>query len=87
MVSAIRLSSQAKVPAGLSRIQRIADPAVGFGSLGPTIGIGTDGKFWALPRGKKRMERWQGFLWHLKDRGLKGVRLIISDGCRGLEGS
>lgn len=30
------------------------------------------------------MEGWRGFLCHLKDRGLKGVRLIISDACRGL---
>jgi putative transposase len=27
---------------------------------------------------------WSGFLKHLKDRGLKGVRLIISDACMGL---
>tara|TARA_R110002096_G_C14513465_1_gene716362 strand:- start:432 stop:1097 length:666 start_codon:yes stop_codon:yes gene_type:complete len=27
---------------------------------------------------------WSGFLWHLKKRGLKGVRLIISDACLGL---
>jgi putative transposase len=30
------------------------------------------------------LEGWRGFLCHLKDRGLKGVRLIISDACRGL---
>jgi len=30
------------------------------------------------------LEGWRGFLRHLKDRGLKGVRLIISDACRGL---
>ena len=30
------------------------------------------------------MEGWRGFMRHLKDRGLKGVRLIISDACRGL---
>lgn len=27
---------------------------------------------------------WSGFLGHLKDRGLAGVRLFISDACRGL---
>lgn len=27
---------------------------------------------------------WSGFLKHLKDRGLKGVKLVISDACRGL---
>jgi putative transposase len=27
---------------------------------------------------------WSGFLKHLKERGLKGVRLIISDACMGL---
>lgn len=27
---------------------------------------------------------WSGFLKHLKDRGLKGVRLMISDACSGL---
>jgi hypothetical protein len=26
---------------------------------------------------------WSGFLRHLKERGLKGVRLIISDACLG----
>jgi putative transposase len=27
---------------------------------------------------------WSGFLKHLKDRGLKGVELIVSDACTGL---
>jgi transposase-like protein len=27
---------------------------------------------------------WNGFLTHLNDRGLKGIRLIISDACLGL---
>jgi putative transposase len=27
---------------------------------------------------------WSGFLKHLKERGIKGVRLIISDACMGL---
>src|ERR1700733_662051 len=30
---------------------------------------------------------WSGFLKHLKERGLKGVRLIISDACMGLSES
>jgi putative transposase len=30
---------------------------------------------------------WSGFLRHLKERGLKGVRLIISDACMGLKES
>src|SRR5215467_11779535 len=30
---------------------------------------------------------WSGFLKHLKERGLKGVRLIISDACLGLSES
>ena len=33
---------------------------------------------------KEDLEGWRGFLRHLKDRGLKGVQLIISDACRGL---
>ncbi len=37
------------------------------------------------PKGKnEELEGWSGSLRHLKDRGLKGVRLIISDACRGL---
>jgi len=30
------------------------------------------------------LEGWRSFLCHLKDRGSKGVKLIISDACRGL---
>jgi transposase-like protein len=33
---------------------------------------------------KEDKESWRGFLRHLKDRGLKGVRLFISDACQGL---
>src|SRR5262249_59753933 len=29
-------------------------------------------------------ERWRSFLRHLKQRGLRGVRLVISDKCLGL---
>jgi putative transposase len=50
------------------------------------IGVGTDG-FRQIPgvaEGEKEdLEGWRGFLRHLKDRGLKGTRLIISDACRG----
>ena len=36
-------------------------------------------------RGRQgRQSGWSAFLHHLVDRGLKGVRLIISDACRGL---
>lgn len=43
------------------------------------------GRFWALRRARRKI--WKAgaaFLRHLKDRGLKGVRLIVSDACRGL---
>ena len=33
---------------------------------------------------KEDAESWRGFLRHLKERGLKGVRLFISDKCLGL---
>lgn len=33
---------------------------------------------------KEDRESWKGFLRHLKDRGLKGVKLFISDKCLGL---
>jgi putative transposase len=51
------------------------------------IGIGTDGfrQILGVAEGEKEdLEGWRGFLRHLKDRGLDGVRLIISDACRGL---
>jgi len=51
------------------------------------IGIGTDGfrQILGVAEGEKEdLEGWRGFLRHLKDRGLKGVRLLISDACRGL---
>src|SRR6201993_1990835 len=51
------------------------------------IGVGTDGfrQILGVAEGKKEdLEGWRGFLRHLKDRGLKGLRLIISDACRGL---
>ena len=33
---------------------------------------------------KEDRSGWSGFLKHLKERGLKGVQLIISDACIGL---
>src|SRR5580698_3883520 len=51
------------------------------------IGVGADGfrQILGVAEGQKEdLEGWRGFLCHLKDRGLKGVRLIISDDCRGL---
>jgi putative transposase len=51
------------------------------------IGVGTDGyrQILGVAEGEKEdLEGWRGFLRHLKDRGLSGVRLIISDACRGL---
>lgn len=51
------------------------------------IGIGTDGfrQILGVAEGEKEdLEGWRTFLCHLRDRGLKGVQLIISDACRGL---
>ena len=51
------------------------------------IGVGTDGfrQILGVAEGEKEdLEGWRGFLRHPKDRGLKGVQLIISDACRGL---
>jgi transposase-like protein len=51
------------------------------------IGVGSDGyrQILGVAEGEKEdLEGWRGFLRHLKDRGLSGVRLIISDACRGL---
>lgn len=51
------------------------------------IGVGTDGyrRILGVCEGTKEdKESWRNFLRHLKLRGLKGVRLIISDKCLGL---
>ena len=51
------------------------------------IGVASDGfrQILGVAEGEKEdLEGWRGFLRHLKDRGLSGVRLIISDACRGL---
>lgn len=51
------------------------------------IGVGEDGyrQVLGICEGHKEDKAgWGGFLQHLKDRGLKGTRLIISDACMGL---
>ena len=51
------------------------------------IGVGADGyrQILGVAEGQKEdLEGWRGFLRHLKDRGLVGVQLIISDACIGL---
>jgi len=51
------------------------------------IGVGADGhrQILGVAEGQKEdLEGWRGFLRHLKERGLVGVQLIISDACIGL---
>jgi transposase-like protein len=51
------------------------------------IGVGTDGyrEILGVCEGMKEdRESWQNFLRHLKERGLRGVRLVVSDKCIGL---
>ena len=51
------------------------------------IGVGVDGhrQILGVAEGQKEdLEGWRGFLRHLKERGLAGVQLIISDACIGL---
>ena len=51
------------------------------------IGVGMDGfrdVLGIVEGGKEDMESWNSFLRSLKKRGLKGVRLVISDKCLGL---
>jgi len=51
------------------------------------IGVDADGnrEILGVCEGTKEdLESWRNFLRHLKERGLKGVRLIISDKCLGL---
>lgn len=51
------------------------------------LGVGADGfrQILGVAEGEKEdLEGWRGFLRYLKDRGLKGVRLVISDACSGL---
>jgi transposase-like protein len=51
------------------------------------IGVGEDGyrSVLGVAEGTREdKESWSGFLRHLKDRGLTGIRLLISDKCLGL---
>jgi transposase-like protein len=53
------------------------------------VAIGVDGEGFREVLGvadgcKEDRESWAGFLRHLKDRGLSGVRLVVSDKCLGL---
>ena len=51
------------------------------------VGVSQDGYrkvLGAVEGAKEDKEGWSGFLRHLKGRGLKGVRLVISDACLGL---
>lgn len=51
------------------------------------IGVNSEGYrevLGSMEGAREDKESWQGFLKHLKDRGLKGVDLIISDKCLGL---
>ncbi len=51
------------------------------------IGVGADGyrQILGVAEGQKEdLEGWRSFLRHLKERGLQGVQLIISDACIGL---
>ena len=54
------------------------------------IGVGDDGyrRILGIVEGTKEDKAgWSGFLRHLKERGLAGVRLVISDACLGLKES
>ena len=54
------------------------------------VGVGVDGyrRILGVAEGHKEDKSgWSGFLHHLKERGLKGVQLIISDACLGLKES
>ena len=51
------------------------------------IGVGSDGyrEILGVCEGTKEdKESWRNFLRHLKERGLRGVRLVVSDKCLGL---
>jgi transposase-like protein len=54
------------------------------------VGVSQDGYrkvLGAMEGTKEDKAGWSGFLRHLKSRGLKGIRLIISDACLGLKES
>lgn len=51
------------------------------------VGVGTDGYrdiLGVVEGAKEDKESWASFLRHLKERGLKGVQLVVSDKCLGL---
>ena len=51
------------------------------------IGVNSDGNrevIGAMEGGKEDKDSWLRFLRHLKERGLRGVRLIVGDKCAGL---
>src|SRR5210317_2129321 len=59
-------------------------------SLLAAIGVDSDGyrRVLGVAEGHKEDKSgWSGFLKHLKERGLQGVQLIISDACMGLSES
>jgi putative transposase len=54
-------------------------------SLLVVIGVNNEGFRKVLAEGSKEDKAsWTAFLRHLKERGLKGVRLLVSDKCSGL---
>ena len=56
-------------------------------SLLVAIGVNTEGyrEILGICEGAKEDKSgWSGFLKHLKDRGLRGVQLVVSDACTGL---
>jgi putative transposase len=56
-------------------------------SLLVAIGVNSEGyrEFLGICEGAKEDKAgWSSFLKHLKERGLAGVRLIVSDACLGL---
>jgi putative transposase len=53
--------------------------------IGERRGLSGDSRHLRRSEGAKEDKAgWSGFLKHLKERGLKGVRPIISDACTGL---
>ena len=69
----------AEADAGAARCENVA--------VLVAIGVGSDGyrEILGVCEGTKEdKESWRNFLRHLKERGLKGVRLVISDKCLGL---
>jgi len=67
-------------------LKRSWDSEVRNGSL-VAIGVNDEGfrEVLAVAEGSKEVKAsWTAFLRHLKERGLKGVRLFVSDRCLGL---